>query len=75
MCIKFAGLLLKLTFLQTDSSEAESLTIRNRDFAMMWVATIKREVLMCVHGLDMQVGAYQAIPQVDSCIEEGHFIG
>ena len=34
---------------------------------MMWVATIHPEVLMCVHGLDMQVSAYQAIPQTDWC--------
>ena len=30
---------------------------------------------MCVRELDMQVGAYQAVPQVDSRIEEVHFIG
>ena len=42
---------------------------------MMWVATIHPEILMCVLGLDMQVSAYQAIPQPDSRIEEGHFIG
>ena len=41
---------------------------------MMWVATIHTEVLMCARGLDMQVSAYQAIPQVDSRIAEGHFI-
>ena len=51
------------------------MTIQNRDFAMMCVATIHLEVLMCVRGLDMQVSAYQAIPQADSRIEEGHFIG
>ena len=72
---KVAGLLLKLTFLRTDFSKAERLTIPNRDFVMMWVATIHLEVLMSVRGLDMHVGAYQAIPQVDSCIKEGHFIG
>ena len=42
---------------------------------MMWVATIHLEVLMCVHVLDIQVSAYLAIPQADSRIEEGHFIG
>ena len=41
----------------------------------MWVAIIHPEVLMCVRGLDKQVRAYQAISQVDSRIEEGHFIG
>ena len=40
----------------------------------MWVATIHPEVLMCVRGLDIQVSAYQAIPQADSRIKEGHFI-
>ena len=75
MFFKFAGPLLKLTLLRTDSSEAERLTIWDRDFTMMWVATIHPEVLMCVRGLDMQVGAYQAVPQVDSRIEEGYFIG
>ena len=29
---------------------------------------------MCVRGLDMQVIAYQAIPQVNPRIKEGHFI-
>ena len=74
MFLKFTGPLLKITLLQTDWSEAERLTVRNRDFAMMWVATIHPEVLMCVCGLDMQVSAYQAIAQVDFCIVEGHFI-
>ena len=64
-----------MTLLRTDSSVAEHLTIWNRDFAKMWVATIHPEVLMCVRGLDMQVSAYQAIPQADSRIDEGHFIG
>ena len=43
----------------------------------MWVPTIIPEVhvLMCVRGLDMQVSAYQAIPQADPRIDEGHFIG
>ena len=36
---------------------------------MMWVATIHPEVLMRVHGLDMQVVAYQAVPQADSRVE------
>ena len=40
----------------------------------MWLATIHPEVLMCVRGLDMQVIAYQAIPQVNPRIKEGHFI-
>ena len=31
--------------------------------------------MMCVRGLDMQVRAYQALPQEDSHIEERHFIG
>ena len=30
---------------------------------------------MCVHGLDMQVSAYEAFPQADSRIEDGPFIG
>ena len=66
---------MKLTLLRTDSSEAERLTIRTRDFAMMWVAVIHLEILMCVGGFDMQFGAYQAVPQVDFRIEVGHFIG
>ena len=75
MFFKFTGPLLKVTFLRTNLPEAECLTIQNRGFAMMWVATIHTEVLMCVRGLDMQVGAYQAVPQVDSRTEEDHFIG
>ena len=47
-----------MTLLRADLSEAERLTIRNLDFAMMWVATVHPEVLMCVHGLNMQVSAY-----------------
>ena len=39
---------------------------------MMTVTAFHPEVLMCVRGLDMQVSAYQAIPQADSRIEEGH---
>ena len=41
----------------------------------MLVATIHPEILIYVRGLDMEVSAYQAIPQVDPHIEEGHFIG
>ena len=41
---------------------------------MMWMATIHTEILVCVRGLDVQVGAYQAVPQVDFRIEEDHFI-
>ena len=74
MFFKFAGPLVKLTLLQTNSSEAERLTIRNRDLAMMWVAAIHPEILTCVCGIDVQVGAYQAVPQVDFQIEEGNFI-
>ena len=46
--------------------DVERLTIRNRDFAVMRVASIHPELLMCVRGLDMQVSAYQAILQADS---------
>ena len=42
---------------------------------MMWVAAVHLEVLVRVRGLDVQVSAYQVIPQVDSCVEEGNFIG
>ena len=75
MFFEFAGSLLELTLLRTDSSEAERLIVRDRDFAMMWVAGIHPVVLVRVRGLDMQVGAYLAIPQVDSRIEEGNFNG
>ena len=66
---------MKLTLLQTDSSEAERLAVQNRDFAMMWVAAIHPEILMCVHGFDVQVSAYQAVPQVHFRIKEGNLIG
>ena len=55
--------------------EADRLTIRNRDFAMMWVATIHPEVWMCVRGLDIQVITYQAIPKKHFRVQKGHFIG
>ena len=42
---------------------------------MMWVEAIHPEVLVRVRGLDVQVGAYQVVPQVDSRVEESHFIG
>ena len=74
MFFKFAGPLVKLTLLRTNSSEAERLAVRNRDFAMMWVAAIHPEILMCVRGFDVQVSAYQAIPQADLRVEEGDFI-
>ena len=32
-------------------------------------------VLMCVGGLDVQVSADLAVPQVDSRVEKGHFFG
>ena len=51
------------------------LAIKEQSFAMMRMATIHLEVLMCVCGLDMQVSTYQAIPQVDPCIEECDFFG
>ena len=51
------------------------MAIRNQDFAVMWVAAIHPEILMCVRGFDVQVGAYQSIPQVDLRVEEGDFIG
>ena len=75
MFFEFAGPLLELTLLRTDSSEAERLAVRNRDFAMMWVAAIHPEILMCVRGFDVQVSAYQTIPQEDLRIEQGDFIG
>ena len=28
---------------------------------------------MCVRGLDVQVSAYLAVPQIDPRVEEGHF--
>ena len=42
---------------------------------MLWVATIHLEVLVCVCGLDMQVSADLAVPQVDPRVEEGYFFG
>ena len=33
---------------------------------MLWVAAIHLEVLMCVSGLDVQVSADLAVPQVDN---------
>ena len=59
--------------LQTDSSEEKRLTIGDRGFAMLWVATIHSEVLVSVRGLAMQVSADLAVPQVYPRVEEGHF--
>ena len=73
MFLEFAGPLLKLLFLRTDSSEAKRLTVRDREFAMLWMAAIHLEVLMCVCELDVQVRADLSIRQVDPRVEEGHF--
>ena len=62
-------------FLQTNSSEAKRLTIRDRGFAMSWMEAIYSEVLMCVRGIDVQVSAGLAISQVDPRVVEGHFFG
>ena len=37
---------------------------------MLWTAAIHLEVLMCVRGLDVQVSAHLALPQVDPRVEE-----
>ena len=73
MFLEFAGPLLKMILLQTNMSEAERLTIGDRGFAMLWMATIHSEVLVSVRGLDMQVSADLAVPQVYPRVEEGHF--
>ena len=52
--LKFAGPLFKMFFFWTILSEAKCLTIRNWAFAVMWMAAIHADVLMCVCGLDMQ---------------------
>ena len=75
MFLEFAGSLLKMLFLRTNTSKAKRLTVKNRGFAMLWEAAFHLEVLVCVSGLDVQVSAYLAVPQVDSCIEQGHFFG
>ena len=50
------------------------MTVRDRDFAMLWMAAIHSEVLMCVGGLDVQVCADLSVRQVDPRVEEGHFV-
>ena len=40
---------------------------------MLWVETVYSTVLVCVRGLDVQVSADLAVPQVDPCVEEGYF--
>ena len=40
------------------------LTVRGRRFAVLWMAAIHSEVLMCVRGFDVQVSANLAIHQV-----------
>ena len=73
MFFEFAGPFLKMFILRTNSSEAKRLTIRDRGFAILWVATIHSEVLVqCVRGLDIQISADLAVPQVDPRVEEGH---
>ena len=73
MFLEFAGLLLKMFMLRTDQSEAQRLTIRDRSLAMLWVATIHSEVLVCVRGLDMHDSADLAVNQVYPRVEEGNF--
>ena len=46
------------------------MTIRDQGFAMLWTAAIHLEVLMCVRGLDVQVSAHLAVPQVDPRVDE-----
>ena len=73
MFLEFTGPLLKMFILRRDLSEVKRLTIMDRGFAMLWVATMHSEVLVCGRGLDMQVSADLAIPQVYPCVKEGHF--
>ena len=41
----------------------------------MWMAIIHWEILLSVCGFDVQVSAYQTIPEIDPHIEEGDFFG
>ena len=52
-----------MLFLRTNSLEVKRLAVRDRDFAMVWVAAVYWEVLVCVCGLDMQVSTNLAIFQ------------
>ena len=62
---------------QNNFLEAKSLAIRNQGFAMMRVAGICLEVLVCFHGLHMHVSTYMylVIFQVDPRVKEGNLIG
>ena len=49
----------------------ERLAIRNGCFAMFRVATVHPEILVPVHGFDVQASLDPAIFEVDPCVEEG----
>ena len=71
--IQVCGSLLKMFILRTNLSEVKRLPIRNRGFAMMWVAAFHPEVLVHLRGLDMQVSTYLSILQNNPCVQEGKF--
>ena len=48
------------------------MTIRDGSCTVFRMATIHMEVLVSVHGLDMQVSPNQAVLQVDPCVKEGY---
>ena len=72
---EFAGPLDEVFLLQTDSSEAEGLAVRDGFLAVLGMATIHTEILVFVRGFDMQVSLDPVILQVDPCVEEGDVLG
>ena len=71
---QFAGPILKNLFLQTNMSESERLAVRNESFTVFGVAAIHANVLVFVHGFDMQVSLNPAVVQVYGCVQECYFL-
>ena len=64
---------MKAFFLQTESSEAECLAVRNGDLAMERVAIVHAEILMLLLGFSEKVCSDLATIEVDHYVQK-HYL-
>ena len=59
--VKLTGSISKILFIRANALESECLAERDGSFTAYWVATVHEEILVFVHGFNMQVSFDLAI--------------